>query len=327
MSYYTVNSGDTLWNVVKREYKLSNNTDIANKVNELAKKNNISDPNKIKIVQKIELFNSSNNKDVKTATQTTTPENVANTASNAVKQRISYNNINSYDDLNKLASSSVSIFGSEIQTEAQKEQAYLDYSEGLLNEYYDINKDGKVTVEEFAEVEKNGAAKAGEIQGDKLDNDIIAQLEKDDEALSIYDLDGDKKISIDEYRETLKKYNLESFNNQEVTQTIAERSGNLFAKNLDMNADGVISKQELAFFNQNADGLDGAADGVISNAGESAMFGAITGMNARDKKINAVVNKYLQGADLTEEEQKILEQSTGIIRTNMSKAAGLDTEE
>lgn len=36
---YTVASGDNLWNIVKKEYGLSNNTDIANKLEEVKKAN------------------------------------------------------------------------------------------------------------------------------------------------------------------------------------------------------------------------------------------------------------------------------------------------
>ena len=71
-----------------------------------------------------------------------------------------------------------------------------------------------------------------------------------------------------------------------------------------MNADGIISKEEFAFFNENADEVDGAKDGIIKNAGETAMFKAVTGMNAGDKDINRVVNKYFNGETLTADEQK-----------------------
>ena len=54
------------------------------------------------------------------------------------------------------------------------------------------------------------------------------------------------------------------------------------------------------------------------------MFESFTGMNANNEDINRVVNKYLLGQELSEDEQKILEQSTDIIRKNMGKAAGLD---
>ena len=41
---YTVQSGDNLWNIVKDFYNLSDNTDIATKIDEIAKYNNIENP-------------------------------------------------------------------------------------------------------------------------------------------------------------------------------------------------------------------------------------------------------------------------------------------
>ena len=83
---------------------------------------------------------------------------------------------------------------------------------------------------------------------------------------------------------------------------------------------------EMVIIIYTKDEIDGKLDGVITNAGESGMFEAVTGANARDKEINRVVNKYLSGETLTAEEQKILEKSTNILRTNMAKAAGINVE-
>lgn len=44
---YTIQSGDNLWNIVKKQYGLTNNTEIANKVNEIAKANGLKTPNSI----------------------------------------------------------------------------------------------------------------------------------------------------------------------------------------------------------------------------------------------------------------------------------------
>ena len=54
------------------------------------------------------------------------------------------------------------------------------------------------------------------------------------------------------------------------------------------------------------------------------MFQAVTGMNANDKEINRVVNKFLLGEILTAEEQKTLERGTATIRNSMKNAAGLE---
>ena len=223
----------------------------------------------------------------------------------------------------------VSIFSSEVQTDEQKQQAYTAYSEQLLKEYYDLNGDGTVTTEEFGKKEAEGSASALNIQGQKLDNDVIHDIETNPDKkdlLDAYDTNDDGKISQEEYEAALASLGLQPMNNEELNQTISERSGNLFARNLDMNGDGIISAQELAFFNKNADEMDGKADGVITNARENGMISAITGKNANNQEINRVVNKYLSGETLTADEQKILEQSTITLRTNMKKAAGLDEE-
>lgn len=51
----TVNSGDTLIKIVKREYGLQNDTDIMNTVNLIKQKNNLKNVNIIKVGQKLEL--------------------------------------------------------------------------------------------------------------------------------------------------------------------------------------------------------------------------------------------------------------------------------
>jgi len=51
----TVNQGDTLVKIVKREYGLTNNTDIMNTVNLIKQKNNLKNVNIIKVGQELEL--------------------------------------------------------------------------------------------------------------------------------------------------------------------------------------------------------------------------------------------------------------------------------
>src|SRR5574343_384642 len=52
---YTVASGDSLWKIAKNHYKLTNNSDIKQKVDEIAKLNNITNLGVIHINQKIKL--------------------------------------------------------------------------------------------------------------------------------------------------------------------------------------------------------------------------------------------------------------------------------
>ena len=58
-NYYKVRSGDTLWKICKTEYGLTSNVDIANKVNEISKQNNLRSPNSIFVGQTICLTESS----------------------------------------------------------------------------------------------------------------------------------------------------------------------------------------------------------------------------------------------------------------------------
>ena len=52
---FTVNSGDTLIKIVKREYGLTNNTDIMNTVNLIKEKNNLKNINLITVGQELKL--------------------------------------------------------------------------------------------------------------------------------------------------------------------------------------------------------------------------------------------------------------------------------
>lgn len=53
---YIVQSGDNLWSIVREYYNLSDDTDIASKVNELAEYNNIENPSMIYVGQKIKMI-------------------------------------------------------------------------------------------------------------------------------------------------------------------------------------------------------------------------------------------------------------------------------
>lgn len=293
MSEYTVKSGENLWNICKREFKLSNNTDIANKVNEIAKSNGISNANNIFIGQKINL--GTTNPVVNNGEQ----KNYSNEINQAVANKIKYNNLQTYDDITRLEASSVSIFGADIKTDEQKNNAYTDYSSKLLIDYYDDNGDGVVSVEEFQAKEQAGGLKANDLTFDKLNADAIAM--------------GGKAMSISD--EEKNQYNL-----------IAQRTANLFAQNLDINNNGMIDANELAFLNKYADGLDGKEDGVIYASNESVMAQSIMGTNAENKKYNEVINKYLLGQTLTVEEEQILKEAQSTIKKSLSKASGINIE-
>ena len=53
---YTVQSGDSLWTIVKKYYGFNNDTDIANKVNEIVEFNDLGNPNIIYVGENITLI-------------------------------------------------------------------------------------------------------------------------------------------------------------------------------------------------------------------------------------------------------------------------------
>lgn len=53
---YTVKSGDTLWNIIKDYYNFNNDTDIANKLNEIVEFNDIGNPSLIFVGENITLI-------------------------------------------------------------------------------------------------------------------------------------------------------------------------------------------------------------------------------------------------------------------------------
>ena len=193
-------------------------------------------------------------------------------------------------------------------------------------------------VEEFAKKEFESSVKAMAITASNTINAEINLAEKDSDLVKIYDDDGDGKITKQEYLNgqskifTDIKFDLdndgtvtedeyyEATGQKEQWNTIASRMTNLFAQNLDFNGNGKIDVEELAFFNKNADSIDGKTDGIIKNAGESEMFNAVTGINSDNTEFNRVINKYLSGKTLTAEENTILKQSQSSIKKNMKNA-------
>lgn len=292
MAEYTVRSGDNLWNICKREFKLTNNTDIANKVNEVIKANGITKPELLQVGQKIKIdFTQSSTEQKKYSEE----------VNKAVADKINYNNIQTYSDIERLENSSISIFGSNTIADGTQNQAYNDFSEKYLLDCYDINNDGTVTEEEFAQVEQRDNENLKKVMNEFLDQQSISM---DGQALELP---------------------------EEVMQAInapANTSANLFAQNLDFNDNGKIDVEEFAFFNKMADGLDGQYDGVITSDSETKMFNAITGARSgtSNAEYNRVIDKYLKGETLTPDEQKTLEEAQKTIKASLRKASGLNFE-
>ena len=337
MSSYTIKSGDNLWNICKRQFGLTNSADIAKKVNEVVKANNIKDKNLIFAGQKIDL-------DMglvieREKSQDNTP--IEKTQAQKAAQERATQHLTSTD----IENPQVSIYGSSKLTNEQKEIAYKEYSQALLDTMDD--GDGKVTVEEFKKSVQTNIL-------EKEMNTLLRMTEQDEQQISVYDKNNDGHITASEYieeaknrkesiikkiesmPELLQQYDSDkdgkisdaeykiSFGGtglEDIEET-SQRKANIFAENLDLNQDGIIDAKEFAFFNKYADTADGKNDGIIDNASEVAMFGSVTGKNADNAEYNRVINKYFNGEVLTDSEKATLNESQNTIRNAMNKAAG-----
>lgn len=87
MGDYTIKSGDNLWNICKRQFKLNNNAEIAKKVNEVAKANGISNPNLIFAGKTLELGDAMDKVEKSNPTETVTQTPVTSTSSNPIEKK------------------------------------------------------------------------------------------------------------------------------------------------------------------------------------------------------------------------------------------------
>lgn len=313
MPVHNIVSGDTLWGIVKKNYNLTNNTDIANMVNKVAKANGISNPDKIyagKTIQLVDVQEKNEDTFVRTTndestsqggavknvsnpvdskddkTQVTTQEEnnnneVSPTVQKAIEEKLASKDLKSYDDINKAENTTVNLFAQNA-TDEEKEKAYTDFSNGILKSY-DTDGDGKVTVEEFAQKEHADNIKASELTVEKFGGEV----------------DEKKKLA-------------------------SQRLGNIFAQNLDINQNGKIDTEEMNFFNKTADAMDKQQDGQISTAYEKALFSSIIGTNVSNQELQAVTEKYFEGIQLTDEEQKIFDDGMKTINKSMRDMSGID---
>ena len=314
MPVHNIVSGDTLWGIVKKNYNLTNNTDIANMVNKVAKANGISNPDKIyagKTIQLVDVQEKNEDTFVRTTNDESTSQggavkNVSNpmsskddktqvtakeennnntevspTVQKAIDEKLTSKDLKSYEDINKAENTTVNLFAQNA-TDEEKEKAYTDFSNGILKSY-NADGDGTVTVEEFAQKEYADNIKASELTVEKFGGEVSEQ-----------------------------------------NKLASQRLGNIFAQNLDINQNGKIDTEEMNFFNKTADAMDGQQDGQISTAYEKVLFSSIIGTNVDNKELQAVTEKYFEGIQLTDEEQKIFDEGMKTINKSMRDMSGID---
>lgn len=314
MPVHNIVSGDTLWGIVKKNYNLTNNTDIANMVNKVAKANGISNPDKIyagKTIQLVDVQEKNEDTFVRTTNDESTSQggavkNVSNpmaskddktqvtaqeennnntevspTVQKAIDEKLTSKDLKSYEDINKAENTTVNLFAQNA-TDEEKEKAYTDFSNGILKAY-DADGDGVTTVDEYAQKEYADNIKASELTVDAFGGEVSEQ-----------------------------------------NKLASQRLGNIFAQNLDINQNGKIDTEEMNFFNKTADAMDGQQDGQISTAYEKVLFSSIIGTNVDNKELQAVTEKYFEGIQLTDEEQKIFDEGMKTINKSMRDMSGID---
>ena len=210
MSNCRVQSGQNLWNIVRDRYKLTNNTDIANKVNEIAKANHISNPNSIFAGQALSL-----------------PEATGT---------------NTLGDSKGIASST----GSTTTTEEAKTTPLNDWTNACADSVVNPNKEVKpfdMVGDEFRnDIKNNGGAKAGEIYKQKA-------LETAKGEIALFDENKDGAISLEEQVKGDKAAYEKKFGQLDPADESKAREmslrANLF---MDLNKDKKVDEKEYAAF-------------------------------------------------------------------------------
>lgn len=263
---YTIQNGDNLWKIVRNQYHLKTNREVANKVNELAKANHISNPNSIFAGKTIQLTEAAPQK------TTTAEENPAKGKPAAAKPE--ENECEKFDKWatdttaqnDKLVNDAVTEagdFAAEHYKPEEKELrdkyteetiAKLQQSKANLPTYSFIQKQpGQAKTQITAETYKSGLM--------KLANDTM----------KLEDSNKDGNITFDELKQKemadLKKAYPEI--DAETLKGLEEQVKTEF-NNFDINKDGKVSVQErataYAFLDQ-ADSKDFTMDGTITQQG------------------------------------------------------------
>ena len=178
---YLVQKGDNLWNIAKNRYNLSDNADIANKVNEIAKYNNIEDANLIFDGQTIK-FKSPQSDIFKLQGEVATPKE-----------------FNKWT--NTLYPESEIQYAKQGATDEETAQNVLQASTEYINTF---GKDGNIDFEAFLNVNKDLDTKSAQSIYSMIDMDKKGGITPDEHAayMSVIDnADGkfDGNMNLDNY--------------------------------------------------------------------------------------------------------------------------------
>ena len=245
---YQIKSGDTLWNIVKNQYGVTTNTDIIAKINEIAKLNNIEDPNLIIAGASLQL-----------------PEDTVQTSQEEEAQQ---------------ETSLADEFNDWVDSHGAAMDEYMDKLAQVDSKLSELenNPNSDISVDEiFAqmqEAERQYNQQADEIGNFNFISDGV-EIQRSDGTVNFelyaqegeklaeslqdsWETDGEEGIDIEEYRDA----EIARMGDMEVTQEVEDSIKDAFNM-MDLNDDGVIDKNEIQSVYSVVDMADGNVDGQI----------------------------------------------------------------
>lgn len=283
---YTIQSGDTLWNIAKQQYNLTSDRDIQAKIAEIAKENNITDINTIISGNSITLpgLDSSQNTSGSIFSDWANSNNNYNNFLNGGK--VDDFQMFDYQSLGSTPEERGEKYGQEIEKFAQN---YINQYDSNGDKSLDFNEFVNMQMESFEDMFGESPDLNNELltmfgeqfsQLSSINNDEkyideyglksllgLNQNADVDKYIDKYDTDGDGKLSFEEY----KKYNEETYKNlygQEIdwdSNSLLEQVEENFnrASTQNLSAATIDAKEFAAFFGV-VDGQDGLVDGSMT---------------------------------------------------------------
>lgn len=245
---YQIKSGDTLWNIVKNQYGVTTNTDIIAKINEIAKLNNIEDPNLIIAGASLQLpedtVQTSQEEEAQQETSLADEFNDWVDSHGAAMDEYSAKLADVDKKITELENNpNADINIDEINAQMQEaERQYNKHADEIgnfnfISDGVEIQRsDGTVSFELYAQ------------EGEKLAESLQDSWETD----------GEEGIDIEEYHDA----EIARMGDMEVTQEVEDSIKDAFNM-MDLNDDGVIDKSEIQSVYSVVDMADGNVDGQI----------------------------------------------------------------
>ena len=245
---YQIKSGDTLWNIVKNQYGVTTNTDIIAKINEIAKLNNIEDPNLIIAGASLQL-----------------PEDTVQTSQEEEAQQ---------------ETSLADEFNDWVDSHGAAMDEYMDKLADVDKKITELenNPNADINIDEInaqmQEAERQYNKQADEIGNFNFISDGV-EIQRSDGTVSFelyaqegeklaeslqdsWETDGEEGIDIEEYHDA----EIARMGDMEVTQEVEDSIKDAFNM-MDLNNDGVIDKSEIQSVYSVVDMADGNVDGQI----------------------------------------------------------------